>query len=505
MKKRFQLIICTLALSASAVFAQNFVNVAPNAGSDELMKAAISVRPTARQLAWQQLEYYAFIHFGTNTFLGKEWGDGKADPSVFNPTQLNANQWVQSFKKAGMKGVILTAKHHDGFCLWPTATTSYSVVKSPWRNGKGDLVREVADACRREGMKLGIYLSPWDRNHSTYGDSPAYNKVFMAQLTELLTKYGDVFEVWFDGACGEGPNGKKQVYDFEAFYSLVRKLQPNAVIAVMGPDVRWCGNEAGEGRDPEWSVLPISNDWQKLVAGNSQQKEGTGMFIPKDAMGQDLGSRDKLTGASTLIWYPSEVNTSIRPGWFYHPEQDNQVKSVEVLEKIYYNSIGMNASFLLNIPPDKRGLIHENDVKALIAFKKKMDQVFKLNVALSAKFSSKSTAVGFNLKSLTDGNKKTFWTTKKSDDAAFELKFIQPQTFDRFLIQENILEGQRVERFVLEVLENGNWKQVAEGKTIGYKRILCFPTVTAQQLRVRIVSSRACPQISEIGLFNSGK
>ncbi|MEA4983533.1 MAG: alpha-L-fucosidase, partial [Paludibacter sp.] len=262
------------------VYSQQFVAVPEGATDEELIQAAISVKPSDRQMAWQEMEYYGFIHFGINTFTGQEWSDGTNSPRLFNPTELDAGQWVKTFKNAGMKGLILTAKHHDGFCLWPSRTTNYSVKQSPWRNGNGDLVREVADACRREGIKIGIYISPWDRNHPTYGDSPAYNKVFMNQLTELLTNYGELFEVWFDGANGEGPNGKVQQYDWESYYTLIRRLQPNAVIAVMGPDVRWVGNEAGKGRDPEWSVLPIGVASQKSIAGDSQQEVSNGMFIP---------------------------------------------------------------------------------------------------------------------------------------------------------------------------------------------------------------------------------
>jgi len=504
MKPNYYFLICIISFYSILLDAQNYVTLPPNASSTEILKAAISVRPSERQLAWQSMEYYAFIHFGINTFLGQEWGDGTEDPSLFNPTELNADQWVKTIKAAGMKGLILTAKHHDGFCLWPTKTTDYSVKRSPWRNGKGDLVREVANACKREGIKLGIYLSPWDRNNPSYGDYVAYNQLFMSQLTELLTDYGELFEVWFDGANGEGPNGKVQEYDWESYYTLIRKLQPNAVIAIMGPDVRWCGNEVGKGRDPEWSVLPVTATSKRLIADNSQQIVGTGMFVPKDNTGNDLGSRELLVNSPALIWYPSEVDTSIRPGWFYHPEQDDKVKKPEELENIYYNSIGMNACLLLNIPPDKRGLIHDNDIKNLMLFKKRIDNTFKYNIAQLARFSSKQTNRKASLKLLTDGNNRTYWTTKNEDTTAvLELKFHTPQVFDRLLLQENIREGQRVENFALDIFENGNWKQIAEGKTIGYKRILCFSKVTAKKIRLRIIRARSCPQISEFGLYNS--
>ena len=492
-------IICFCSIFSNA---QNYVPIAPNTSSTEILDAAISVRPSDRQLAWQKLEYYAFIHFGPNTFLGNEWGDGTADPSVFNPTALDANQWVKTIKAAGMKGLILTAKHHDGFCLWPTQTTDYSVSASPWRNGKGDLVREVADACQREDIKFGIYLSPWDRNHTTYGDSPAYDKVFVAQLTELMTNYGELFELWFDGANGEGPNGKVQEYDWKAYYDLIRKFQPNAVIAIMGPDVRWCGNEAGKGRDPEWSVLPVTSNSQRLIAENSQQNDGEAMFIPKNAKGSDLGSRDLLLNSPALIWYPSEVDTSIRPGWFYHAEQDDKVKTPEKLEQIYYSSVGMNASLLLNIPPDKRGLIHENDIKNLMALKKKIDTTFKLNLMEKAKISLKKKEA----KKLIDGKLATHYELQTNQkDSTILITFKKPQTFNRLLLQENIAMGQRVETFVFEKMEAGKWIEIAAGKTIGYKRILCFDEVTSSKVRIRITSTRANPLLAEIGIYRSGE
>lgn len=503
MKKQLFLILMIIVIS-STLHSQNFINIPAQATESEILKAALCVHPSERQVAWQELEYYAFFHFGTNTFLDKEWGDGTADPKVFNPTEFDANQWAKTVKAAGMKGLILTAKHHDGFCLWPTLTTSYSVSSSDWRGGKGDLVNEVAEACKKEGLKLGIYLSPWDRNHPSYGDSPAYNKVFLAQLTELLTNYGEVFEVWFDGACGEGPNGKVQNYDWESIYALVRKLQPRAVMAVMGPDVRWCGNEAGVGRESEWSVLPVGAASQKTIAANSQQAEGNGTFIPKNATNKDLGSRLQLKDATTLVWYPSEVNTSIRPGWFYHANQDNRVKSVDKLEQIYYNSIGMNASFLLNIPPDRRGLIHENDIKNLMLFKARIDATFKTNLAKTARINAQPSNVKSNIKALTDGNNKSYWTPINSKkDATIEFHFDAPQTIDRLLIQENFRNGQRVESFVLECRDKNGWIEIAKGTTIGYKRILCFEPIHTQLLRVRFTGVRYLPQIAEVGLYCS--
>ena len=504
MNKKSIILSCLLAFCL-VLPAQNYIPVKPGAGDDEILKAALAVRPSERQMNWQEMEYYGFIHFGINTFTGQEWSDGTNPPELFNPTALDAEQWVKTFKAAGMKGMILTAKHHDGFCLWPTKTTSYSVQKSPWRNGQGDLVREVADACRRHGLKMGIYLSPWDRNHPTYGDSPAYNQIFRDQLTELLTNYGEMFEVWFDGANGEGPNGKVQQYDFESFYTLIRRLQPKAVIAIMGPDVRWVGNEAGRGRDPEWSALPVGAASRSTIAENSQQNVTENMFVPKDARGADLGSRHLLKGTEAMIWYPSEVDTSIRPGWFYHANQDDKVKSVDKLEDIYYTSIGMNSTLLLNIPPDQRGLIHDNDIKHLLELRKRIDNTFANNILKSAKIKAKSNGRKYSAnRNITDADKLSFWRAATTDkEPVIEISFRKAVSCDRLLLQENIRNGQRIENFIFEVYNNGQWKKVAEGKTVGYKRILRFEKTTFSKARIRFTGFRAAPEIIDAGLYLS--
>lgn len=494
--------ILLFVLTTFFLQAQTYVSVSPNASEDELLEAALAVRPSERQMNWQEMEYYGFIHFGINTFTGQEWSDGTNAPSLFNPTELDADQWVKTFKDAGMKGLILTAKHHDGFCMWPTKTTDYSVQKSPWRNGKGDLMREVADACQRQGLKMGVYLSPWDRNHPTYGDSPAYNQVFRDQLTELLTNYGEMFEVWFDGANGEGPNGKVQEYDFESYYNLIRTLQPNAVIAIMGPDVRWVGNEAGKGRDPEWSVLPVGATSRRTIAENSQQAVNENMFVPKDATGGDLGSRYLLRGTEAIIWYPSEVDTSVRPGWFYHASQDDKVKSVDKLEDIYYASIGMNSTLLLNIPPDRRGLIHDNDIKRLSELKARLDKTFATNLLTQAKLKGKKDNCRTRASRITDGDKYSFWRAKSGDkEPTIEFIFRKAVTTDCIMLQENIRNGQRIESFVFEVYKDGQWIKVTEGKTVGYKRIIRFPALDINKARLRFTGFRAEPEIIEAGLY----
>ena len=353
-------LIVALSLGVSSAFSQN-VRLSPQDSLDAVLAKAVDVRPTPRQIAWQRDEISAFIHFGMNTFTDREWGDGTENPKQFNPTELDARQWVRAAKSAGITRMILTAKHHDGFCLWPSKYTEHCVRNSPWKNGKGDVVGEFVDACRAEGMHYGIYISPWDRHEKTYGDSPKYNQYFLNQLREVLTNYPGIEEVWFDGACAEGPNGKRQEYDWRAYWKLIRELAPDAAITVRGPDVRWCGNEAGYTRKSEWSVIPMPGDDQSW-----ESSDETLSGFTSDIYGDDLGSRDVLmrrrAESPILAWYPAQVNTSIRPGWFYHENEDDRVRSLDELLTVYYGSVGGNGQFLLNIPPDRRGLFHENDV-----------------------------------------------------------------------------------------------------------------------------------------------
>lgn len=475
-----------LALSAPAALDLRpaVVQLQPDDTEDSILTKAASVRPSARQLAWQQLEFIAFVHFGMNTFTGREWGDGTEDPAWFNPTELDARQWVAACKAAGMKQLILTAKHHDGFCLWPSAYTEHCVRNSPWRDGKGDVVREVADACREGGIKFGVYLSPWDRHEPTYGDSPAYNRFYINQLRELLSDYGEISEVWFDGACGEGPNGRRQEYDWDAYYAVVRELQPSAVI--FGGDVRWCGNEAGISRDAEWSVVPTN----------------------LDVMGADTGSRSLLSRAAQagagLHWYPSEVDVSIRPGWFYHEHEDGAVKTLEHLLDIYYTSVGGNNVLLLNIPPDRRGLFHESDVRRLRELGDVLRATFDENLALGARATADASAPGRDAALTVDGNPNTYWTTDAGvTTAAIEYELGAPRTFDRAVLQEYIADGQRIEGVALDVREGGQWREVARGQTVGYKRILRFPEVTASRVRLRVTESRVRPTLACFELYRA--
>ncbi len=502
MKRRWLPLLYLVLSASNPIFGQeagstsNYVNIPAGESLSGIVRLAASVTPSPRQLRWQELELTAFFHFGVNTFTDREWGEGTEKEEIFNPSQLDAGQWVSACKDAGIKQVILTAKHHDGFCLWPSTLTEHSVKNSPWKSGKGDVVREVAEACHKYNMGFGVYLSPWDRNCRLYG-TEAYNDYFVGQLTELLTNYGKVDEVWFDGACGEGPNGKKQEYDFERWYKVIRQLQPTATIAISGPDVRWVGTESGYGRETEWSVIPIG---KQLVDDAVKGSQTDVNFSPEgDLTTSDLGSRKALAQAKSLVWYPAETDVSIRPGWFFHDKDNAKVKSGRKLMDIYFNSVGRNGVLLLNIPPDKRGLLHESDVKALKDWKKLRDDLFRLNLAKGAKISCNN---GKGQKLMLDDNPATFFTTTGNDTATvITLKLKEEQSFNLLLLQEDIRVGQRVEQFVLECMVGGQWVKAAEGTTIGYKRLLQFPEVVSGQVRLSILSSRLNPTIAEFGLF----
>lgn len=438
---------------------------------EQKVDMAARLVPTPQQLEWQQMELTAFLHFGINTFTGREWGDGKENPALFNPTDFDAEQWVRSLKEAGFKMAILTAKHHDGFCLWPTKATGHSVAASPWKDGKGDVVRELRDACNKYGIKFGVYLSPWDRNASCYGDSPKYNEFFIEQLTELLTNYGEVHEVWFDGANGEGPNGKKQEYDWTAILSTIRRLQPRAVTAIMGDDVRWVGNERGLGRETEWSATV-------LTPGTYARCEEQNKALGVKATSKDLGGRDMLVNAKELFWYPSEVDVSIRPGWFYHQQEDNQVKSLKHLTDIYFKSVGYNSVLLLNIPPDQRGRISDADVNRLKEFADYRKEIFADN------------RVKGGLKA---------WTARPGDTRVYQLK--PKSEINVVMLREDISKGQRMEAFTVEALTADGWKEIAKGTTVGYKRLIRIPAVEARQLRVKVDACRLAANISEVAAY----
>ncbi|MCL5096084.1 MAG: alpha-L-fucosidase [Candidatus Omnitrophica bacterium] len=469
---------------------------------EHIIRQAARVTPSPGELAWLETEFNAFIHFTVNTFTDREWGDGKEDPKVFNPTDFDARQWIQVFKDAGMKMVVLTAKHHDGFCLWPSQFTEHSVKNSPWRNGKGDVVREVSDACRELGLKFGLYLSPWDRHESSYGDSPRYNEYYKNQLRELLTHYGDIHEIWFDGACAEGPNGKMQIYDIDGFVGLIRTLQPRAVI--VGVD-GYAKDESGYGRETEWMAVP------RFV-----QADGS-LYEPRN-VGQALayinqpnfGSRQFILDAVTrhrypFDWWVSENIVSIRPGWFYHASEDDKVKSLEKLLDIYYCSVGRNGPLLLNVPPDRRGRIHETDAQRLRDLGKVLQATFARNLARGAASRASQVRDGnaaYGAANTLDGDSHTYWMADDGVSTAWlEYDLGQAQVFNRVVLQEFVQRGQRVEEFAVETWDGQRWNEVAHGSTIGYKRILRTADVKATKVRVNILRSRVCPTLSTFGLY----
>jgi alpha-L-fucosidase 2 len=442
--------------------------------------------PSSAQRAWHQMEYYAFVHFNMNTFTNREWGEGNENPALFNPSQLDCRQWVDTFRRAGMKGVILTAKHHDGFCLWPSKYTKHSVASSPWRGGKGDVVRELSQACREAGLKMGIYISPWDRNCPFYGDSSKYNEYFKNQLRELLTQYGDIFEVWFDGACGEGPNGKKQVYDWPAYIQVVRECQPNAVIfSDAGPDVRWVGNEAGLASGTCWSTL----DREKFYPGTPDSAQLT--------EGHENGTH----------WVPAECDVSIRPGWYYHPEEDSKVKSVAQLMDIYYRSVGQNGSLLLNIPVDRRGLVHENDAARLLEFRGAIDRLWSHELSKGAR--SLASGVRMNSPRFQPGNaldhrRDTCWVADDADpDRWISMDLDVPAIVEHVVLSEAIEFGQRVRKFRVEGFDGTAWRVLAEGTTIGNKRILNTNPMVSRAVRLVIADSKAAPAIAEFHVYGT--
>lgn len=428
-----------------------------------------SIVPNRRQLIIQEMKYYAFIHYGVNTFTNREWGSGKEKESVFNPKKQDAEQWCRAIKEAGMKGVILTCKHHDGFCLWQTKTTEHSVKNSPYKNGSGDVVQEVSDACRKYGLKFGVYLSPWDRNAKCYG-TPAYNDFYIQQLTELLTNYGEIFMLWLDGACGAKADGQPvQKYDFERIWDTAVKLQPNIVMSGCAPDVRWIGNESGKTRESEWNVVPKFQYDQQNFAVNCQDSDDMKKFQKRciDVMLPDMGSREFLSQFDEFMWYPAEVDVSIRTGWFYHPLQSLTLKSLNHLMKIYYNSVGNNSLMLLNIPPDKNGLFAKKDVKRL-------------------------KEMGFWLKKeeeLMISNCET-----ELSDGGFTVTVNFPrQSVDRIHLAEDTTKSQRVEKF--SIYAEG--KKVFSGTVIGFSRIAVFEPVETDTLIVKIEQCRKEPYINK--------
>jgi len=440
-----------------------------------------AVRPEPRQNAYQRQEKIAFVHFGVNTFTDREWGTGREDPSIFNPTRFDAEQWARVLSENGFQTLVLTAKHHDGFCLWPSRYTDHDVEHSPWKNGEGDIVREVAEACRQYGIRLGLYLSPWDMHEPSYG-TPSYNDYYLNQLRELLTNYGPIAEVWFDGAKGE--DAKDMEYEFERWWGLVRELQPEAVIfSDEGPDVRWIGNENGYAGETNWSKI----DRDSVAIG----RPGQGPYLNSgDPNGSD--------------WVVGECNTSIRPGWFYHPEEDDRVKPLSGLMEIYYKSVGRNCTMMLNIPPDRTGRFHPNDVRRLNRFTERVKGIFETNLAAGQSATAAYPSAQYPASNLTDRDWNTFWIAPKgAEKAAVNLQLDRPATFDHIVLQEYIPIGQRIAAFTITARIKKRWVEIARGTTIGHKRILQIEPVRSDRLRVIVEESHGRPALSEIGIYHS--
>jgi alpha-L-fucosidase len=449
--------------------------------------------PSLRQLKWQELEFCGFIHFSMNTFTDQEWGYGDEKEALFNPTDFDADQIVRTAAAGGMKALVLTCKHHDGFCLWPSKCTDHSVKRSPWKDGKGDVVKEISEACRRHGLKFGIYLSPWDRNRADYG-RPEYITYFRNQLQELLTNYGPIFEVWFDGANGgDGYYGgaretrtinRKTYYDWPTTWRLIRELQPDACIwSDAGPDIRWAGNEIGRANQTCWATLNAAD------------------FAPGEADAKRLSLGDR----PGTDWVPADCDVSIRPGWFYHAMEDGKVKTADKLFEIYFNSVGHGASLLLNLPPDRRGKIHENDEQALSEFRHKLDAVFARNLASDARATASNVRGNdshFAAENVLDERRDTYWTADDSaTNAELILEFKRPLTLNIVRLREYLPLGQRIEAFALDSWQVDCWTEFAKGTSIGNCRLIRTRPLTTNKIRLRISKAAACPALSEVGVF----
>lgn len=437
--------------------------------------------PTRQQLAWHETEFYLFIHFGPNTFTGKEWGHGDEPEDIFNPTQLDCRQWARIAKKSGAKGIIITAKHHDGFCLWPSKYSTHTVRESKWKNGKGDVLKELSQACREYGLKFGVYISPWDRNHPDYG-TEKYNDVYVNTMKEIFQNYGPIWELWWDGANGEGPNGKKQVYDFRRFENTIRQISPRTVIfSDIGPDIRWVGNERGIAGDPNWNFLDTVGF-----------KRGLG------APPEDTLNHGNYNGRN---WIPAECDVSIRPGWFYHAEEDSKVKTAEQLFDLYLKSVGRGANLLLNVPPDSRGLIHEIDSAALVQFKKLRDESFRINMLKQAtsyyEFSQRDP-VGKPIQIRSFDTDPGAYGANLQD---FIVKTNQPVKINCLVLKEAIHLGQTIRKFRIVFYKGTEAIREIQGNSVGRKRILTFPALTITSFRVYLEDAKGHDNISRIAAY----
>lgn len=449
--------------------------------SFSIAQAQTQALPTKQQLAWHDMEYYWFIHFGPNTFTDKEWGHGDEPENIFNPTELDCRQWARIARQSGAKGIIITAKHHDGFCLWPSQYSTHTVKQSQWRNGKGDVLKELSKACKEYGLKFGVYLSPWDRNHPQYG-TPAYNDVYINTMKELITRYGPFFEFWWDGANGEGPNGKKQEYTFRRFEQTIRRLAPNTVVfSDIGPDIRWVGNEKGIAGETNWNYLDTAGF-----------KRGEGA-PPTDTLNQG-----NINGRN---WIPAECDVSIRPGWFYHAEEDDKVKTPQQLFDLYLKSVGRGANLLLNVPPDRRGLINEKDSAALMGFKALREEGFANNLAFGSKAELHTKGSIFRRTKFTDGDPASEEKLTDYKNTSLWVKFDSVRKVNCIVLQEGIATGQKVKSARLILLNGTQEVKQIDITTIGRKRILVFPLQDISSIRLLIRDAKGVPIIKEISAY----
>jgi alpha-L-fucosidase len=436
--------------------------------------------PSKEQLQWHEKEFYLFIHFGPNTFTDREWGLGNEDPSVFNPTALDCEQWARIAKQAGAKGIILTAKHHDGFCLWPSKFSTHTVRESKWMDGKGDVVKALSDACKKTGIEMGVYISPWDRNHPLYG-TPEYNDVYISTMKELLSNYGKYFELWWDGANGEGPNGKKQVYDFRRFEDSVFKWQPQLVVfSDIGPSIRWCGNEKGIINSTNWNLLD--------TAGFKRGNGGP----PTDTL-----NRGNVNGK---LWIPAEADVSIRPGWFYHAAEDAKVKTPQTLFNLFLQSVGNGGNLLLNVPPDRTGQINAADSAALVGFGKLRADAFKTDL-LSKSILTTNDKEEPSLKNLIDNNINTYWASSQQENSEIVIDLPGKKQINTLVLEEMITYGQRVQSFIIEMFDGNSFQPVYRGTTIGRKKIATFAKQETDKIKITITHAKAAPVLRGVSAY----
>lgn len=456
------------------------------------VKRAAQVLPSRRQVEWNCMEFYGFVHFGLYTFGPNQ--EGKMGPESFDPIKFDPFQWAKAFKRAGMRGLLLTCKHHEGFCLWPSAYTDFSVKNSPWKDGKGDIVKEVAEACRKEGLKFGVYLSPWDMHEKTYG-TPAYDVYFRNQLTELCSNYGELFCVWFDGACRS--KDKVQDYDWESYYEIIRRLQPSACISICGPDVRWIGNEAGVSREEEWSVVP-----EQIMTTERNPGYWRAIDTVPNSTWTDIGSRAFIKDYEKLIWYPAEVDVSIRPSWGYREGEEKQLHSVDALLHMYEKAVGGNANLLLNVPPNPEGLFDEEDVERLAQLGEAIRRMFSKSCITGARAQDSE---GRDAGDLLNSDRGRFYESRTEEPFFIEITLDGEREINLVTIKETIERGQKVEAFSLEAFGEDGWREVYSASTIGYQRICRFEKVRTEKLKLTVLKARGRVSLTEVGIYLDAK